>query len=82
MAGSDFWRRVFKAGRKRKLRVEVEGSGHADMTVTQAYRFEQLSDRKRPAPEAQAPSDRSNTPSRREAADADVWRPGRRPDED
>ena len=74
MLGSDFWRGIFKGGKKRKLRVEVEGSGHADMTVTQAYRFEQLSERKPQKPEPQAP-DRSDSPSRREASDSDVWRP-------
>ncbi len=76
MLGSDFWRGLFKAGKKRKLRVEVEGSGHADMTVTQAYRFEQLSDKSPPAPEAQA-ADPGSARSRREAADADIWRPRR-----
>ena len=76
MLGSDFWRGVFKAGKKRKLRVEVEGSGHADMTVTQAYRFEQLSDRNPLVPEAQA-ADQSSARSRAEATDADVWRPRR-----
>ena len=74
MLGSDFWRGIFKADRKRKLRVEVEGSGHTDMTVTQAYRFEQLSDRNPPVPEVQA-ADRSSARSRAEANDADVWRP-------
>ena len=78
MLGSEFWRGIFKGGRKRKLRVEVQGGGHTDMTVTQAYRFEQLSDRNPPVPEAQT-ADRGDNPSRREAADADIWRPRREP---
>ena len=61
--------------KKRKLRVEVEGSGHADMTVTQAYRFEELSDRKGPESEVQA-EERTDARSRTEEIE-DVWRPRR-----
>ncbi len=43
MSKTGFWRDLFKAGRKQKRRVKLEDSSYADLTDTQACRFEELS---------------------------------------
>ena len=43
MAKTGFWKDLFKAGRKQTHRVRLEDSSYTDLTDTQAYRFEELS---------------------------------------
>ncbi len=43
MAKTGFWKDLFKAGGKQKHRVRLEDRSYTDLTDTQAYRFEELS---------------------------------------